>query len=239
MASTRNTREEMMPELRVMLVDDHTILREGLQLLINGQPDMTVVAQAGGAQEALQLAAMCPADVLVIDLSLPDGDGIVLTGQMLGQYPHVRVVGLTWYKDRRYLTGMLEVGAKGYVLKSNVTDGLLIAIRAVAAGGTYIDPQFSATDQAQQTQQGGTMAREPVRASAGLASELTADELAVLQQLAWGHTNREIADQLGMLVGKVAEHKAHAMQKLGLDTRVDVLLYAEAHGWTRESTNTA
>jgi DNA-binding NarL/FixJ family response regulator len=228
-----------MPELRVMLVDDHPILREALQVLVDGQPDMIVVAEAGGAQEALQLAARCSIDVIVMDLSLPDGDGIIVTEQMLGQYPHVRVVGLTWYKDRRYLTRMLEAGARGYVLKNNVTGGLLIAIRAVAAGETYIDPHFSAMDQTQQTEQGGTTAREAVRAPASSASELTTDELVVLQQVAWGHTNREIGDRLGMFIGAVAEHKAHAMQKLGLGTRIDVLRYAEAHGWTREDTNTA
>jgi DNA-binding NarL/FixJ family response regulator len=192
-----------------------------------------VVAEASGAQEALQLAMTCTIDVTVMDLSLPDGDGIEATEQILRRYPHIRVVGLTWHRDRSYLERMLKVGATGYVLKNNLTETLLTAIRAVAAGETYIDPRFSATDRAQQTEHGGTTPREAIRAARTTTGELSADELGVLQRVAWGYANSEIANQLGMAATTIAEHKAHAMRKLDLSTRIDVLRYAEAQGWKR------
>lgn len=220
-----------MNELRVMVVDDHAVLRAGLQLLIDGQPDMTVVAEAGSAREAVQVVEQHDADVIVMDLSLPDGDGITLTEQILRRHPQVRVVGLTRHEERGYMERMLEAGARGYVLKQSVAEGLLTAIRTVAAGETYIDPRFTTVDRAQQLEPGGIAAREAVCVPEDIPSELTAEEVAVLQRVAWGYTNSQIAEQLGMPSARVAEHRAEAKQKLGLRTRIDVLHYAQAQGW--------
>jgi two-component system, NarL family, response regulator NreC len=220
-----------MDDLRVMLVDDHAVLRAGLQLLIDGQPDMTVVVEAGSAEEAVQVVEQRTVDVIVMDLSLPDGDGITLTEQIVRQHPQVRVVGLTRHEERGYMERMLEVGARGYVLKQSVADHLLTAIRTVAAGETYIDPRFTTVDRVQQLEHGSSTIWEAVQAPEATINELTPDEVAVLQQIAGGHTNSQIADQLGMPSAAVAEHRARAMQKLGLRTRIDVLRYAEAQGW--------
>jgi two-component system, NarL family, response regulator NreC len=129
---------------------------------------------------------------------------------------------------------MLAAGARGYVLKRNIANGLLTAIRTVAAGGTYIDPDFVSKQPAQPPKYGGSTAREAVRAPAATDSDLSADEIAVLKQIAWGHSNREIAEQFGMAEATVAQHKVRAMQKLGLRTRIDVIHYAESQGWRHD-----
>jgi DNA-binding NarL/FixJ family response regulator len=227
----RTAREETMTEVRVIVVDDHAVLREGLQQLINAQPDMTIVAEARGAGEALELTAEDPADVILMDLSLPDGDGIVVTEHILQRYPQARVVGLTRHEDRGYMRRMLRVGARGYVLKQNIANELLTAIRTVAAGETYIDRGFMGRPH--QREHDNSTAREAAHVPEPTESELSADEVVILQQVAVGCTNGEIAEQLGMPSVTVAEHKAHAMEKLGLRTRIDVLRYAEAQGWKR------
>lgn len=224
-----------MSKLRVMLVDDHAVLRAGLQLLIDGQFDMTVVAEASDMREALQRVGAAAADVIVMDLSLPDGDGVMVTERILQRHPDLRVVGLTWHKDPGYLKRMLATGARGYVTKQSVADHLLTAIRTVAKGETYIDPSLTTTEQAQPLEDSAHTTREAARVSETAPGALTAEEVAVLQRVAWGHTNREIAEQLGMALIAVAEHKTQVMQKLGLRTRIDVLRYAEARGWKRET----
>ena len=125
---------------------------------------------------------------------------------------------------------MLQVGARGYVLKQSVADDLLTAIRTVAAGELYIDPHFTASDRTQPGR-GPSTTHEEMREPEATTGELTTDEVAVLQQVAMGSSNSQIGEQLGMPNATVAQHKADAMQKLGLRTRIDVLRYAEAHGW--------
>lgn len=226
-----------MSELRIMLVDDHAVLRAGLQLLIDGQPDMRVISEAGSVQEALRLVAETAVDVIVMDISLPDGDGIAATAQLRQICPGIQVVGLTRHADRGYMQRMLGVGARGYVLKQAIAEALINAIRIVAAGGTYIDPVFASEHQGHHTEHGDTLDLEAVRAPEDTTSELTADEVAVLQRVAWGYTNSEIAEHLGIPPATATEHKARAMRKLGLRTRIDVLRYAEAQGWKRADTD--
>jgi two-component system, NarL family, response regulator NreC len=223
-----------MSEIQVLLVDDHVQLRAELRRLINNQPDLRLVAEAGGAQEAVRLALQGAFTVVVMDLSLPDGDGITATAEILQQRPELRVLGLSRHEDVGYLKRMLAAGARGYVLKRNIVDGLLTAIRTVAAGGRYIDPYFVRKQPEQPAEYGGGRAREAVRAPAATDSDLSADEIAVLKQVAWGHSNREITEQLGMAEATVAQHKVCAMQKLGLRTRIDVIHYAEAQGWRHD-----
>lgn len=222
-----------MAKIRVMIVDDHAVLRAGLQLLIDTQQDMVVVAEAGSMHAALELLGHAAADVVVMDVSLPDGDGVLLTQRMLQQYPQLRILALTWYKEQGYLRRMVAAGACGYVVKQSAADSLLNAIRAVAAGETYLDPIMN-PEQAPQPQPDNSTAQKAMRVSETAPGTLTADETAVLQLVAWGYSNREIAEQRGMPLVKVTEHKARAMQKLGLQSRIDVLRYAEARGWKRE-----
>ena len=223
-----------MNEIQVLLVDDHAQLRAELRRLIDNQPDLRLVAEAGGAQEAVRLALQGSFTVVVMDLSLPDGNGITATAEILQQRPELRVLGLSRHEEVGYVERMLAAGARGYVLKRNIANGLLTAIRTVAAGGTYIDPHFVSKQPAQPPEYGGITARKAVRAPAAMDSDLSADEIAVLKQIAWGHSNREITEQLGMAEATVAQHKVHAMQKLGLRTRIDVIRYAESQGWRHD-----
>ncbi len=223
-----------MSEIQVLLVDDHAQLRAELRRLIDNQPGLRLVAEAGGAQEAVRLALQGSFTVVVMDLSLPDGDGITATAQIMQQRSELRVLGLSRHEEMGYVERMLAVGARGYVLKRNIANGLLTAIRTVAAGRTYIDPYFVSKQPAQLSEYGGITAREAVRAPAATNSDLSTDEIAVLKKIAWGHSNREIIEQLGMAEATVAQHKVRAMQKLGLRTRIDVIRYAESQGWRQD-----
>jgi DNA-binding NarL/FixJ family response regulator len=223
-----------MNEIHVLLVDDHAKLRAELRRLIDSQPDLRLAAEAGGAQEAVRLALQGSFTVVVMDLSLPDGDGITATAEIMQLRPELRVLGLSRHEEVGYVERMLAAGARGYVLKRNIASGLLTAIRTVAAGGTYIDSSFVSKQPAQPREYGGITAREAVRALTATDSDLSANEIAVLKRVAWGHSNREITEQLGMAEAAVAQHKVRAMQKLGLRMRIDVIRYAEAQGWRRD-----
>jgi len=222
-----------MNTIRILLVDDHAELRAQLRHLLSSQPDLHLVAEAGGAQEAVAIALREELTVVVMDLSLPDGNGISATAKILRQRPELRVLGLTRHEDRDYLEQMLAAGARGYVLKHHIAEGLLTAIRTVAAGGTYIYPAFT-TNQRERPGTSSTTKREVGQAPAAAVGELTAEEQTVLKEVAAGYSNGEIAAQLDLFVSTVVEHKARAMQKLGLHTRIDVVRYAHAQGWKRE-----
>ena len=224
-----------MNEIRVLLVDDHVQLRSAVRRLIESQPDMQLVAEAGSVREAVHLVQDEALTVVVMDLSLPDGDGIVATAEILQRRPDLRVLGLSRHEDPGHVARMRAAGASGYVLKRNAGVGLLTAIRTVAAGRTYIDPAFASKPREPQSFHTSTAAQVAVRAPAATESELCQDEVAVLQRVAGSHSNREIAEELGMPITAVIEHKAQAMAKLGLNTRIDVVRYVESRGWKRET----
>ncbi|HEX6361829.1 MAG TPA: response regulator transcription factor [Albitalea sp.] len=219
----------MNSPLRVLLADDHAVLREGLALLIDAQPDMCVVGQARGGREATQLAQRLRPDVVVVDVSMPDLDGAEATEQIRVDSPGSHVLALTRHADQGYLRRMLRAGATGYVLKKTAGDALVDAIRTVSQGGTYIDPSLV----------GGLVSRvlsasetseEPVRRRA----ELTEREEQVLRLIAWGQSNKEVASKLGLSVKTVESYKATALEKLHLRSRTDILRYALAQKWLSE-----
>src|SRR5687767_1976967 len=131
-----------MGGLRILLADDHAVLREGLTMLIDAQPDMDVVAQAHGGREATRLFALHSPDIVVLDVSMPDMDGAEAAEHMRETCPNARVLALTRHADQGYLRRLLRAGAVGYVLKRTAGDALIHAIRTVARGGTYIDPSL-------------------------------------------------------------------------------------------------
>jgi DNA-binding NarL/FixJ family response regulator len=137
-----------LSRLRVFLTDDHTVVREGLRLLINAQPDMRVVGEAGEGRTAVETLRQNygenPPDVVLMDLSMPGWSGIETTARIREEWPAIKVLALTMHEDRAYLRGVLEAGASGYMLKRSTTDEVVRAIRTVAAGGTYLDPALTA-----------------------------------------------------------------------------------------------
>jgi DNA-binding NarL/FixJ family response regulator len=214
-----------MKPLRVLLADDHAVLLEGLGMLIAAQSGMTVVAQARGGREAIQLCACMAPDIVVLDVSMPDMDGADVTRQLRAQGTCSRVVALTRHADQGYLRRMLRAGAAGYVLKRTAPDALIHAIRIVADGGTYIDASLAGSLVSRAV---GYAIDAPARAPRVALSER---EEHVLRSIAWGLSNKEVAAKLGLSVKTVESYKASALQKLALRSRADILRYALAEGW--------
>jgi two-component system, NarL family, response regulator NreC len=218
-----------MTKLRILLADDHGVLRDGLTLLINAQPDMQVVACARGGREAVQLAAQLAPQLVVLDVSMPDLGGAEAAEQIRGCCPGVRILALTRYTDLGYLRRLLDAGASGYVLKRTAGNALIDAIRVVAEGGSYIDPTLAANLVARMTRTAGVGSGMP-----GRYGVLTEREMQVMRLIAWGQSNKEIAAQLGLSVKTVESYKATALDKLQLRSRTDILRYALANNWLSE-----
>lgn len=210
-----------MKKTRVFLVDDHSVLRQGLQLLIDGQPDMGVVGEAErgrGAAEAIARAG--GADVVVLDVSLPDTTGPQVATDLREVAPGVKIIVLTRHSEKAYIQRMLQNGASGYVLKQTAAEVLLTAIRTVASGGTFLDPAIA-----------GKMLESSLSMRGERSGELTPREREIVTMVAWGHTNKEIAEILGIAVKTVETHKTNAMQKLEIGSRADLVRFALAQGW--------
>jgi DNA-binding NarL/FixJ family response regulator len=218
-----------MNVLRVLLADDHAVLREGLALLIDAQADMRVVVQASGGREALRLCALHAPDIVVLDVSMPDLGGAETAERIAEVAPQARILALTRHADQGYLRRLLRAGAAGYVLKRTAADALIHAIRTVAQGGTYVDPSLI----------GGLVSRAvgtPVQSlePTGRRVDLTEREEQVLRLIAWGQSNKEVATKLGLSVKTVESYKATALQKLQLRSRTDILRYALSQQWLAE-----
>ena len=210
--------------LRILLADDHVTVRYGLKLLIDQQPDMTVVGEASDGKAAIQLAATAKVDVVVMDISMPGVNGLVATRKLKQLHPDVPIVTLTRHGDDAYLQELLRAGVSGYVLKQSAPTELLNAIRAAAAGGQYLDSSLTARVTA------AFVSREAkqIKQSAGTISER---EAAVLRMIASGYSNKEIAAKLSLSVKTIEAHKANAMRKLELNGRIDIVKYAKLQGW--------
>jgi two-component system, NarL family, response regulator NreC len=214
-------------EVRVLIAEDHGTMREGLKLLFNNEPDMSVVGEAADGREAVRLALELLPDVAVMDISMPGWDGVKATRKLTETCPQVRVLALTRHGDNGFLTEILRAGAAGYVLKQSASAELISAVRAVAAGQNYLDP--SVTAKVLDGRAGGP----PKRNSAESGEPVTAREEEVLRQIALGYSNKEIAARLAVSVKTVEAHKANGARKLGLGTRMDIISYAIFRGWMR------
>jgi two-component system, NarL family, response regulator NreC len=211
---------------RVLLADDHAMLREGLALLVNSQPDMEVVGQAGDAREAILLARTLQPHIAVIDVSMPEGGGAEAAAAIVRDSPDVRVLALTRHADQASLRKMLAAGASGYVVKRAAAQALIGAMRSVLAGGTYVDPTLAGDLVARAIQPPGV-----VPANTRRGAVLSEREEAVLRQIAWGKSNKEVASALGISVKTAEGYRANALDKLKLRTRSDILKYALSQGW--------
>ena len=210
-----------MSNLRVFIVDDHPVVRNGLNALIAGTEGMVVVGEAVDGETAVRRAAELRPDVVVMDLSMPGLSGIEAARRIREECPEVRVVALTAHEDRGYLQQVMAAGASGYVLKRTATDELIGAIRHAAAGNTYLDP---------------AVAGQLVAGSGAFVLEADAPELSqweekVLQEIAQGYSNKQIAARLKISVKTVETYKSRAIEKLGARSRVDIVRYAAGRGW--------
>lgn len=219
-----------MADLRIFIADDHAIVREGLRALVDAQSGMRVVGEAGDGRSAYHAIVELRPDVAVMDISMPGWSGSEATSRLRRECPTVRVVSLTVHEDESYLRGLLEAGAAGYVLKRSATADLVHAIRTVAAGGTYIDPNLAA-------RLVNVYIDAPSSHPPAVRGDLTAREADVVRLIALGHSNKEIAARLEISVKTVESHKARALERLGLRSRADLVQHALHEGWlqgTRE-----
>ncbi|HEY1189242.1 MAG TPA: response regulator transcription factor [Gemmata sp.] len=214
-----------MNKLRVYLVDDHPVVRNGLRVLLGEQDDMEIVGEAPDGSTAVREVLELRPNVVVMDVSMPGMGGAEATRQIRAGGPEVRVVGLTAHEDRAYLQQVIGAGASGYVLKRTAAVELLGAIRHAAAGNTYLDPAIAghlvSSAGAPLAQHGG--------------QELSEREEEVLKGIARGYSNKQIAARLKVSIKTVETYKARGMEKLGARSRVDLVRQASVRGWLAES----
>ena len=217
-----------MSKLRIVLADDHTIVREGVKSLINQQLDMEVVGEADDGDGVLRRVKECEPDLVVMDISMPGLNGAQATERLRHTLPAPKVLVLTAFEDKSYLRQLLAAGASGYLLKRAAANELVHAIRTVASGGVYIDPTLA-----------GKVVNGFVRQRAGDGTQapesaLSEREADVLRLLARGLTYKEVAAQLGIGVKTVETYKARLMEKLELRSRAEIIRYAVRQGWLQD-----
>jgi len=211
--------------IRVLVVDDHAVVRSGLRLLLDAEDDIETVGEAGNMQDAVLRARSLKPDVILMDVVMPGASGIEATPAVLKEVPEASVLVLSMQDDPSYVREAFAAGASGYVLKEAADEEVVGAVREVAAGGRYVHPTLGARMVAAE-------AEERARAE---ADPLTEREREVLRLLALGHTNQEIAKTLFLSVRTVETHRAHIMQKLRLSTRAELVRYAMEQGLLEEA----
>lgn len=207
------------PQIRVLIADDHAILRSGLRMLIDSQHDMTVVGEAQDGNEAIQIAKEASPNIVILDVTMPERGGLNAIHEILKQNPSARILLLTMHEELAYLRTALAAGATGYVLKKSVDADLLSAIRAVHKGRTYVDAEL-ASELIQHT------VPESGRSKAKLTEVLSERELQVLKLVAEGFSSREISQQIFVSVKTVETYRGRFAEKLGLTSRADIVRYA-------------
>jgi DNA-binding NarL/FixJ family response regulator len=210
--------------VRVVLADDHAVVRKGIREFLEEAGDIEVVAEAVSGTEAVALTLQHRPEVVVLDIQMPELSGVEAARQIKAQAPEVGVLVLTAYDDDPYIFAMLQAGASGYVLKNAPSEELVRAVRAVARGESALDPAVSAKVMAQ-------LARGKPPGAQTAVEGLTERELVVLRLAARGYTNRAIGRQLGISDRTVQGHLANIFGKLGVNTRTEAVLLAMKQGW--------
>jgi two-component system, NarL family, response regulator NreC len=210
--------------IRILVVDDHTVVRAGLKLLIDAENDMEAVGEAGNAREAIFEARSLKPDLILMDVVMPDESGLEVVPTLRKEHPDTKVLVLSMQDDPHYVREAFAAGASGYVLKEAADVELVAAIREVAGGGRYVHPELGARLVAAEAEAERRAEEDP----------LSEREREVLRLLALGHTNQEIAKMLYISVRTAETHRAHIMQKLRLSSRAELVRYALANGLLEE-----
>ncbi len=209
--------------LRIVIADDHAVVRTGFSMILNFQEDMEVVDTAAEGVEAYQKVMQHRPDVLIMDLSMPPGEsGLIATSKIMESFPETKILILTMYDDDEYLFHVLRNGAKGYILKNAPDEQLISAVRTVYRGDTYIDPKMTTSlvnEFVNHSEKDGKNTNDPFRI-------LSKRELEVLPLIAKGYGNKDIAEKLFISVKTVEAHKTHIMQKLELKSKPELVEYA-------------
>jgi DNA-binding NarL/FixJ family response regulator len=220
----------MMEPIKILIADDHAVLRSGLRLLLNAQRDFEVVGEASTGEETVERALSLQPDVLLLDIAMPDLNGLEAARRIRQQAPELRIIVLTMYDDEAYLRQFLEMGAAGYVLKKAADTELAAAIRAVHRGESFVYPSLMG-------RLIDSYLKQPsLPASTEDNDGLSPREVDVLRLVALGYTNQQIADELCIGVSTVETHRTRIMEKLGLRGRAQLVRYALARGLVKNPT---
>ena len=214
--------------IRVFLADDHPIVLAGIRALVHADSALEVVGEAADGRTALRLATELKPDIVILDISMPGLNGVKVAELLRSACPNCKILALTVHEDRGYLRQLLELGIAGYMLKRSAAEELVRAIRAVAKGGVYLDPAVA----------GKVMDVTPPRATRTDSQEivdLSEREVEVLRLTASGHSNKAMAGELRIGLKTVETYKARAMEKLGFQTRVELVRYAVSKGWLSDA----
>jgi DNA-binding NarL/FixJ family response regulator len=212
-------------KIKVLLADDHAMMRGGLHMLLEQNAEISVVGEAEDGRDTVRLAKKLSPDVVVMDIAMPDMNGIEATRQIIAERPAVKVVALSMHSDRHFVSEMLKAGAMAYLLKQCAVDELLTAIRTVLKNQTYISPCISGVIVDQ-------FVRTPSKSEPGVFSRLTDREREVLQLMAEGKSSKEIASQLNLSIKTIETHRMKIMEKLDIHTVAGLTKYAIREGLT-------
>ena len=209
----------MREKIRILLADDHAVVRQGFKMILAAQADMEIVGEAGNGREALDLAGQLQPDVIVMDVAMPELNGIEATRRVGGVSPRSRVLALSMHKDSVYVREILRAGARGYLLKESIASDLLAAVRAIARGEGYLSPGVS-----------DAVLNDYRRHVTDPIDLLTSREREVLQMIAEGKTNKDIATVLNLSVYTVDAHRGRIMEKLNMHSATDLVRFAVRAG---------
>lgn len=220
----------MKNKIQILIAEDHTMVREGLKMIINSQKEMKIIAEATTGREAVSLAQKLVPDVVLMDISMPELNGLTAAAQLKRIAPDIKILTLTRHTDVVYLQELLQAGVDGYALKQSSAAELIRAIKTVASGEKYLDPgitgkMMSAFADGKRNKLRGELS--------GIT--LSERESETLRYTAHGYSNKEIADMFGISVKTVEAHKANALQKLGIKSRREIIGYAILQGWMQEN----
>jgi two-component system response regulator NreC len=213
--------------IRVVVVDDHAVVRSGIKLLLDSHDDIEVVGEAGNAKDAVFRVRELSPDVVLLDLIMPGESGIEVLPKLLKEASEAKVLVLSMQDDPSYVREAFAAGASGYVLKEAADEEVVTAVREIAGGGSYVHPTLGAR----------MVSADAAARAAAEADPLSDREREILRLLALGHTNQEIAKMLFISVRTAETHRAHIMQKLRLSTRAELVRHALAHGLLNDETN--
>lgn len=205
-------------KIRILLTDDHAVVRQGFKLILNQQPDLEVIGEAGSAVEALRAIGDLKPDLVIMDIGMPEVNGVEAMRRIEENYPGTKVLILSMHKDAVYVREALRAGAKGYLLKESIDQDLLRAVRAVATGAAFLSPEVS-----------GTVLQE-IRQLQDPLDTLTARERQILQMLAEGKVAKEVATELDVSIYTVDAHRGRIMKKLGLRSSTELVRFAMRKG---------
>jgi len=218
----------MTEKLRILLAEDHQTVREGIKLLVNAQDDMEVIGEASDGEIAIRLASELSPDLIIMDISMPNMNGLQATKKLRRLSPDLKILTLTRHTDDGYLQQLIAAGSNGYVLKQSAPTDLINAIRSVSVGNAYLDPSLT------RKVMGGYVGRaESLRGES--KGDLTDREAEVLRLISFGYSNKEIGVKMELSVKTIEAHKANAMRKLGISSRIDIVKYAILQNWLQDN----